>query len=1029
MNYTIYHLHSDYSNATTTMDSVTKIDMYVDKAKKLGMKALAFSEHGNVLEWTKKKRYIEEAGMKYIHAVEPYVTAGLEEKVRDNYHVILIAKNKAGAREINYLMSDKVASNRDDGHFYYVPRITLDELINTSDNVIITTACLGGILYKGDMDIQRKFLKFAIENKHRVFLEIQHHATSEQIEYNQKLYAISQKTGLRLVAGTDTHSLDERYAKGRLLLQRAKGIRFPSEETLDLTFKSYDELVQAYKEQGTLPMSVILEAIENTNVIADMVEEFELDKSHKYPKLHKNSEEVFYQKIMEGIKARGVKCSPKIKKRIIHEASVYKKLGVIDYILLEEEIKRYCRENCIAYGPGRGSVTGSYIAYLLQVTQVDSIKNELIFERFLNPERQTLADVDTDYTRLDRERVKDYLFNREGLYCANIITFGRMGDKSGIRDITRALDMTIGETEEILDKLEFDPLGKMIPGSSINERVAKEYPEIFGYLDLLKGVILNTSTHAGGVLVSPFPLEDLLGTYIPKAGQRPVAQIDMEEIEGLGFVKLDILGVDNIGAIKMACDLIGVPVPTPDELNTNDKAVWDSMRDSTAMIFQWESDTAEAYYRRLFSEDTLSKIHKDNPEISYLDLFSVGNGAIRPAGASYRENLAKGIFKDNGHEALNKLMSKTNGYCIYQEQIIDFLHRFCGFSLGEADIVRRAFTGGGDTSQFTPKIEAGFVKTMEEKYDTDRQTALEILDSFMKVIIDASNYLFSENHSVAYSYIGYTCAWLRYYYPLEFITASFEMFKGKDEKTAEIYRYMRDYTDIKMKPIQFRYSRSQYNMDKATNTIYKGMDSVKYLNEQVSEELYALRDKEYEDFIDLLVDIRENTSCNSRQIKILISLDYFKEFGGINYLLKIFDEFEDGKNKYKKTYVEKTKTKRIEALKSMLSEIEAPPTTIIDIITNEKEYLGYVEFRDESISKDVAVVLDGNLNRYGAGFFTLYHPHDTKTVKVKVRAARLNQNPIGQYDVIQITSFKEEFKKGSKTEKENILHGYKAVKI
>lgn len=374
------------------MDSTTKVQHYVERAKECGMKALAFAEHGNVFEWTHKKRSIEAAGMKYIHASEVYVTETLDKKVRDNYHFVLIAKNSNGVEELNHLLSHEVASNRDDGHFYYVPRITLDELFNTSDDIIITTACLGTILHNGSIELQKEFIKFALNNKDRVFLEIQHHNVEDQINYNKKLYQISKRTGLRLIAGTDTHSLNELHAKSRIVLQRAKNTYFANEEGWDLTFKTYDELVSAYRKQDSLPMEVVLQAIENTNVVADMVEEFELDTSFKYPDLYDNPEKLFMEKIKKGLNKKKAQLTPEVAERIKREVKVYRDLGVIDYILLENELKAYCREVGIPYGYGRGSVTGSYIAYLLEVTHMDSIRHNLIFERFLNPERVTIAD-------------------------------------------------------------------------------------------------------------------------------------------------------------------------------------------------------------------------------------------------------------------------------------------------------------------------------------------------------------------------------------------------------------------------------------------------------------------------------------------------------------------------------------------------------------------------------------------------------------------------------------------------------------
>ena len=244
------------------------------------MTALAFSEHGSIFEWWHKKQDVEAAGMKYIHAIEAYVTESIKNgKVRDNYHCILIARNYEGFKEINQLSSNSF--NREDGHFYYVPRITMDELVNTSDNIIITTACLGGILHNGTDAIKQRFVDFLESNSDRCFLEIQHHIEEEQIKYNRRLVELSREIHVPLIAGTDTHALNEAHLEARAVLQRSKRVHFENEDAWDFEFKSYDELIQAYEKQGSMSKDMYMEAIENTNVMASMVEEFEIDKEKK----------------------------------------------------------------------------------------------------------------------------------------------------------------------------------------------------------------------------------------------------------------------------------------------------------------------------------------------------------------------------------------------------------------------------------------------------------------------------------------------------------------------------------------------------------------------------------------------------------------------------------------------------------------------------------------------------------------------------------------------------------------------------
>ena len=381
-NYTIYHLHSRLSNGVTNIDSITDFHDYVDAAKVSGMTAMAFSEHGNIFAWLKKKEAIEAAGMKYIHAIEAYLTEDIGDKIRDNYHCVLIARNYDGVKELNKLTS--ISFNRDDGHFYYVPRLTFEELFQTSDNILITTACLGGVLNNGTPSAKEKMLNFLRKNKERCFLEIQHHNCEDQIAYNQTLLNLSRELGIRLIAGTDTHALNDEHMDGRAILQKAKGVRFATEDEWDLTFKTYEQLIAAYKKQGSLPMDVVKEAIENTNYMASLVEPFTVDYSPKYPKLYADSEKVFKEKINEGVIRRGINKKPNYKEyidRIHYEYDTYKHNGAIDFMLLEEDYKSAMRAKGIKYGYSRGSVSGSVIAYLLGITEVDSVKYNLNFER------------------------------------------------------------------------------------------------------------------------------------------------------------------------------------------------------------------------------------------------------------------------------------------------------------------------------------------------------------------------------------------------------------------------------------------------------------------------------------------------------------------------------------------------------------------------------------------------------------------------------------------------------------------------
>lgn len=1104
MNYTVYHLHSDLSNGVTNIDSVTKYNEYISYAQSLGMKAMGFSEHGSILEWVHKKTKIESCGMKYIHAEEFYVTEqlyfepdttelcesllGTDEKEaqeeiskyieenksqkRDNYHCVLIAKNYDGVVELNELSSRAFVR---DGHFYYNPRISFDELISTSDNIIICTACIGGILASGTKEIQEKFLQFLIDNKHRCYLEIQHHCDDMQIKYNQYLAFISKKHGIPLIAGTDTHALDERHLLGRTIMQKSKEVKFDNESNWDLTFKSYDELVKAYERQRALSKDVYLEAIENTNVMADSIEEFSLDYSKKYPKLYNDSMGVFKQKILEGIKERGVnKYSnfQEYKDKIVYEIETYKHNDAIDFMLLEEDYKRELRKQGVHYGYSRGSVSGSIIAYLLGITDVDSIKYNLNFERFMNKERISLADVDSDWFSEDRWKVRKYLFEKEGLYCCNIITFNTIKMRGAIKDVGRALGMTPQETQELSNLVQEDENKKEF----VDEKVRGKHKELFEYVDIVVGTITSLGRHAAGLVVSPHEVDKAFGTLHISSDDKPISQINMKEIDSLNYVKLDILGLDCVGLIDKTCKAVGIPFITPDNIDFSDQNVWDDIAKDTTLIFQFESDFAGSYLRDILSESTIKNIKKQNPNFSYIDLMSMANGAIRPAGASYRTELSQGIYRDNGHAALNEFLAPTLGYLVYQEQIIEFLYKFCGFTMGEADIVRRHFSKKTGTENDIPVIKdggymlddkgkpvnnhyiKGFIQTMKDEYGVENEKAEELIVNFLQVIIDASAYLFSKNHADPYSFLGFACGYLRHYYTIETLTSALNIYTSDKEKSLSIKEYIlsKGYT---IEPIRFRKSKAEYEYDKESGTIYQGIGAIKYCNYTIAEELYALRDNKYNSFVELIKDIKEHTSVNSRQLEILTGLNFFSEFGKNKYLLgviQIYDKFatckqikkskleELGISEYiaKKYSGKETNSlfkeiDNIGLVKELCSHIENKEMGIIEMIKFEKEHLEMVVYTNPKVSDNYYIIVDYKTFKDATKpYFTARKVRTGEEIHSRIKQGRIfKESPFGLYSVLKIKEFDKEFKKkpinGVWTvtdELEDVLTNYEVIK-
>ena len=889
-NYTLTHLHSSKSNLFTTMDSITEHRDYIDRAVECKMKAIAFTEHGNVCSWIDKHTYCKEKGIQYIHGVEAYVTKSLDVKVRDNYHCCLYAKNIEGVYEINYLMSHEVACNRKDNHFYYNPRISIDELMGVSDNVIVATACVGGILGSDDEELETRFIKWLSNRKKGLaYLEIQPHNKDFQREYNKKMYNLHKQYGIPLISGTDTHNLTYEKAEGTGVLQNIKNAKYNDDEgSCDLTFKTYEELLTMYKEQRLFPEEVVLEAIANTNKLAKSVEEYELDKTIKYPKMYSNSFEVLKQKVREGLIYRKpyIKDIPKdiLKTRVISELKTIKQVGAEDFILLEEYVKGNARENGKKCGYSRGSCSGSFVCYLLGITEVNSIRFDMNFFRFINPNRVSMMDVDTDWYEDDKEWVQHFLLEDDKFYSSYILTYNTIAFKGAVRDVGRYYNLSKNVVDEIASSSEDEEL---------QNKLRSQYPEVFKYVDVLMGTIVSFGSHPAGILVSDRNIAREVGTVTLATSDYPVSCCNMGEVDSCNWVKLDCLGLANIGVINKCCEMAGIERLTPDNVDLEDEKVWMSIAKDHRSIFQWESNMAKGILENMFNEETLKRVKAHNKNFSYLKWFSFGNGLLRPSCASFRDSASLGEVYDNGLKELNDFLAPTLGRLTFQEQIMKWTVEFCGYSEAESDSVRRSIAKKKGTEKLLPEIEERFIKHCHKKFGTPIEKLKEIIKPFLQTIQDASEYGFSENHSDPYSIIGYILGYLRYYYPIEYLASSLNVFSdGKyKEKRAEVTQMAKE-MNVKIKPPKFRYSKAEYLANKEDNSIYKGIGSISYLNNQVADELYELRDNKYNNFVELLKDIYGKTSIDSRQLEILIKLDYFSELGKSQKLLKVVELYD-----------------------------------------------------------------------------------------------------------------------------------------
>lgn len=898
-------------------------------------------------------------------------------------------------------------------------------------------------------DLQIEEAKSELENAKIVYdklmktydyYEIQPHVKSmDQIRYNKMLYEASKKYNKPLIAGTDTHSIDSYKAECRSILQKAKHIEFSNEDEFDLTYKSYDELVDMFRQQGSLPMDVVLEAIENTNRMADSVTDYELDTAFKYPILYDNEEEVFVERIYrmyhEKLDKGIIQPDPRYEENIKEELRVFKKIGMVGFMLFMSELVCWCWDNGIPIGFCRGSVGGSTIAYLTDIIDVNPVVWNTVFSRFANEDRKEIGDIDLDIAPSQRHLVYEHIIEKFGAdKTAYVLAIGTISDKGTIDEIGRALNMPLGDVKQVKAQYSLftdgitdcnDKIKKIesIDGYENNEKCLKDleelrskleynekslkdlkekqYPKLFYYFDGLVGTAISQSMHPAGIIVSPVTLPDNYGTFWSKDGKR-ILSINMEEIHEVSLVKYDLLGLKNIEIIKDTCELAHIPYPKSHTVNWNDEKVWAHIADSPVGIFQFESK---------FAYDSMKKF-----ECHCVNDLSLVNASIRPSGESYRDRLLAHEPNKNPSELIDKLLEGNHGYLVFQEDVIAFLQKICGMSGSDADNTRRAIARKqiDRLQKALPQILEGYCKMS----DKPRAVSEEEAKTFLQIIEDASSYMFGFNHSTGYSMIGYMCAYLRYYYPKEFITAYLNNANNEDDIMlgTELAKQL----GITIHSIKFRHSTAKYSCDK--DGIYKGIASVKFLNEDAANDLYSIKDEKFNTFIDLLVRISD-LKVDSRKLEILIKLDFFEEFGGIRYLLTCSDLFSKyyGKKQMKKdkaleygldfdvlkecsgketqkTFMELDSAK---LLNKLLQNVPNEKTDMRTKIAYQIENLGYVDIVDKKLA-GYCVALDLNVDY--SPRLKLYALANGNTIPVKISKKIFKQNPIRRGDIVKVTN-------------------------
>ncbi|MDF2882836.1 MAG: polymerase subunit alpha [Clostridiaceae bacterium] len=875
VNWVSLHQHTGYS----LLDGSAKIPQIIDRAVELGMDSIAITDHGVMYGCVEFYKEAKEKGIKPIIGCEVYVASKSRlikssDGGNETHHLVLLVKNKTG---YNNLM--KIVSNASIEGFYYKPRTDHEFVKHNSQGIIALSACLGGeiqtYLLNDNYEKAKETALFYKETfKDGFYLELQYHGIEEQLKVNELLIKLSKEIDVPLVATNDVHYIRKEDNKAHdilLCIQTGKTVdeqdrmRYPSDQ---FYLKSPEEMYEIF--------SYIPEALENTVKIAKQCNfdyEFHVSKLPKFP-LPEGTDPYQYLRDLcyKGISKRYSDVNEDLKKRLEYELNIINQMGYVDYFLIVWDFIRFANENGIMTGPGRGSGAGSIVAYTLGITKIDPIKYNLIFERFLNPERVSMPDIDSDFCYERRQEVIDYVVEKYGKNnVSQIVTFGTMAARACIRDVGRAMSYPYTEVDRI---------AKMIPtmlnitidkGLDINPELKKAYEEEERTKDLidvarsLEGLPRHTSTHAAGVVIASQPLVN----YVPlqRNEDNIVTQFTMGTLEELGLLKMDFLGLRTLTVLRDAVAFIKESKDITldlDKLDFDDKNVYKMIGEGkTVGVFQLESPGMTSFMKDL-KPDSMEDI------IAGISLYRPGPMAEIP---KYVKN------KYNPEEIqyitpeLEHILSVTYGCMVYQEQVMQIVRDLAGYSMGRSDLVRRAMSKKKHhvMEEERHNFIYGIVDENGEvlvpgciRNGISENAANKIFDQMM----DFASYAFNKSHAAAYAVVGFQTAYLMCYYPTEFIAANLNSVMGDSEKVAFYIRFA-DECGIQVLPPDINESYAKFTVK--DDKIRFGLAAVKNVGKNVIDSIVMsrLQKGKFKDLVDFCNKI--DTSCiNKRVVESLI---------------------------------------------------------------------------------------------------------------------------------------------------------------
>ncbi|EHL15416.1 hypothetical protein HMPREF9629_01911 [Peptoanaerobacter stomatis] len=865
------HLHTPYS----LLDGFSKINEVIEKAKNLGMDSVAITDHGVMFGVVDFYKTAKKNGIKPIIGCELYTSARThkdkETVDKKSGHIILLAKSNEGYKNLIKLVSIGFV----DG-FYYKPRVDYGLLEKYSEGIICLSACLAGDVQQqilaGNYE-KAKEIALRLENiygKGNFYLEMQDHNIAEQKRVNIYLRKLSMDTKIPLVVTNDVHYVDKKdYKSHEILLCIQTGKTLADEQKMEFQtnefyFKSQEEMYDIFSGDE--------EALANTQKIADMCNvEFDFNSYHlpKYSVPSNYTAFEYLKKLCdEGIKQRYEIVSDDIKNRLDFELNVINQMGYVEYFLIVWDFINYAKINNIMVGPGRGSAAGSIVSYALKITDIDPIKFGLLFERFLNPERVSMPDIDIDFCYEKRDKVIDYVKEKYGKdHVSQIITFGTFKARLAVRDSARVMGISYALADRV---------AKMIPHAlkmsieialNINSDLKKLYDNdetVHNLIDVAKGIEnlpRHASTHAAGVVISKNPVDNYVPLYVQD--DNITTQFTMTTLEELGLLKMDFLGLRTLTVIQKTIENIKKNKNIEIDLETldyDDKKVYELISSGKTLgIFQIESGGMRKFMKELKPE------HLEDI-IAGISLYRPGPMDSIPMYIKNKENNSNIKYI---HEKLKPILSVTNGIMIYQEQVMQAVRDLAGYSYGRADLVRRAMSK--KKMDVMEQERKNFVYGNEEeniigciKNGVDEESANKIFDD----MIDFANYAFNKSHAAAYAVISYQTAYLKTHYKVEFMAALMSSVIGNIDKIIE-YKIDCEENDVKILPPDINYSYSDFHVE--NDAIRFPLSALKGIGFAVADNIAFEREKngDYTSFEDI-VERLESKNINKKVVESLI---------------------------------------------------------------------------------------------------------------------------------------------------------------